>query len=137
MRIAGGDKDDVQEWPFAGFVRAHVHRRWVRGEEIVRRSAPQLPVLVAAPALHVAVRRERARVRVAGVDGGDRAGQPLDVGGRVAFDRRAIADLADHVVAPALDAAIGREHAVVPVSRSYRGDILRGGRLRRSETEQH
>ena len=54
----------------------------------------------------------------------------------MALGRGTIAHLAGHVVAPALDAAIGRERAVVPVSGRDRGDIERGGRPRRRDQAQ-
>src|SRR5258706_16130109 len=79
-------------------------------------AVPDLAVHVVTPALHPAGGGQGAGVIGSHRNGADAAGEPADVHGRVALDGRAVADLAEGVVAPALAPAAGQRVAGVTLA---------------------
>ena len=99
----------------------HVDGRGAHG----RRAVAQLPVGVAAPALHATGIRERAGKPIAGRNADHAARKPGDVGRHGAIGSGAIAHLAGPVRAPALErAAAGHDRAAV---EGAHGNLLHPG----------
>jgi hypothetical protein len=104
---ARGDLDDVarQAWNVD------------RGEAVDGWAISELTAGVMAPALEAAPARERAGVIAARGDCDDVAREAHNVNRDEAVGRRAVAELAELIVAPAFDSAGVRERAGVTVAR--------------------
>ena len=89
------------------------------------RPVPQLAEAVVAPALDPARARQRAGVDAAGGDRADAAREPADVDRDVALRVRPVPQLAEEVVAPALDPARARQRAGVDAAGGDRADAAR------------
>ena len=82
----------------------------------------QLAVVILAPAFHCSAGQQCARVFVAGCDGGDSAGEPVDLCGSRPVDGGVVAYPAAQVVAPAFHCSGGQQCTRVHAAGSDGGD---------------
>src|SRR5207245_597792 len=93
-----------------------------RGRAVGLHPVADLAVVIGSPALDRACARERAALGAAGGDGGDAACKPGDVDRGQPGGRRAVAELAVAVGAPALHSASARQRAGVQGAGGDGGD---------------
>ena len=127
QRVVGRHREEgPPERAFPSDIRRCSEQDVDRDVAIRGRPVPQLPAgLVEAPALDPARARQRAGVVAAGGDRADAAREPADVDRDVAIRGRPVPQLAEGVVAPALDRARARQRAGVGAAGGDRADAAR------------